>query len=99
MEKWTFHRSDNPLLGYEEMKKEKEKQAAADKDVYNNALKAQDNNLCKDIKDIDEKRRCYDMIGASIALKEKKKEKCDVLSNTGVVERCRDNIAFSLAEE
>ncbi len=98
LEKWIFHSSEKPVLGYEDMKKEKEKQSLADKEIYNNALKTQDNNLCKDIKSIDEKRRCYDMIGASLALKEKNKEKCDTLSNTGMIERCRDNVVFALAE-
>lgn len=97
--KWRFHSSEKPLPSYEEMKQEKEKQLAADKDIYNNALKTQDSSLCKDIKSIDEKRRCYDMISAAIALKERNKEKCDTLSNTGMIERCRDNVIFSLAEE
>ena len=81
------------------MKKEKERDAIANKEIYNNALKTQDNNLCKDISENNEKKRCYDMISASIALKERKKEMCDTLSNSGIVERCRDNVSFSLAEK
>ena len=38
------------------------------------------------------------MIGASIALKEGEKERCDTLTHTGIIERCRDNITFSQAE-
>lgn len=97
--KWTFHTSEKPTLTYQEKKKEDENAAIHDKEIYNNALKVQDTLLCKDIINTDEKKRCYDMIGASVALKERKKEMCDTLSNSGIIERCRDNVTYSLAEK
>lgn len=86
-----------PQKTYADIQAQNAEQAQADTDTYNTAIERADITLCETIKSRAEQVRCRDMVYATLALREVKKESCDTISDTSLRTRCRDNIVYALA--
>jgi hypothetical protein len=77
---------------YQEMKENIEKESQKNRELYNTAIRDQDPILCNGIWDDQKRSECSDMIQSTLAKKTGMIETCDTLTNTGIMNLCKDTI-------